>query len=458
MSKTAAGPASAGPGNQRVPEAPLDKLKRIVGAPHVLAGVDCSPYVLEGRTPEAVVFPGSREEVAALLALAGEEGIPVMPVGGGTKLGIGASPARVGLVLGLKRLARLLEHEPGDLTATAEAGLTLGALQAELGKRGQWLSLDPPGAERATLGGVLASNASGPRRHLYGTARDLLIGLTVVGADGAIVRGGGKVVKNVAGYDLPKLYVGSFGTLGIIVEATVKLRPRPDVDRLVVARFPQVKEAGGAARAIMASDLVPAALELLAGEAPRRLGAGDAGAALLIGVDGILEQVEWQCAEIARLLAPLGMAEASVLDGPARDLCWRQLGELGRGGIEDVAAVMKWGVLPTQLAEVIDKGAAIAQRNGLRAALTAHAGVGIATGIVSGGGANGNAVVATLTEWRAMVGGAGGHAHVDWAPLAVKERVAVWDAPGPAARIMNGIKERLDPRGILNPGRFVGGI
>ena len=190
-------------------------------------------------------------------------------------------------MLGLKRMCRLIEHEPGDLTTTAEAGIPLAALQGELAKRGQWLSLDPPWAERATLGGILASNASGPRRHLYGSARDLLIGLTVVMADGSVVRGGGKVVKNVAGYDLPKLFIGSFGTLGVIVEATVKLRPRPDVDRLVVARFHHLKDAGGAARAITGSDLVPAALELLDGEALRAVGAGEGGAGLLIGVDGI---------------------------------------------------------------------------------------------------------------------------------------------------------------------------
>ena len=212
----------------------LDKLRGLVGAPHVLGGVECSPYVLEGRTPEAVVFPGCKEEICAILALAGEEGIPVTPWGGGTKLGIGLPPSRVGLVLGLRRLDRILEHEPGDLTATVEAGITLGALQARLGKRGQWLSLDPACPDRATVGGILASDASGPRRHLYGTARDLLIGLTVVSAEGAIVRGGGKVVKNVAGYDLPKLYIGSFGTLGVLVEATIRLRPRPDEDRLVV--------------------------------------------------------------------------------------------------------------------------------------------------------------------------------------------------------------------------------
>jgi glycolate oxidase FAD binding subunit len=435
-----------------------DKLRGIAGAPHVLTGVECSPHVLEGRTPEAVVFPGSKEEVAAVLALAADEGIPVTPWGGGTKLGIGSPPTRLGLVLGLKRLHRILEYEPGDLTATVETGITLSALQSELGKRGQWLSLDPAQPERATLGGILASNASGPRRHLYGTCRDLLIGLTVVGGDGSIVRGGGKVVKNVAGYDLPKLYIGSYGTLGVLVEATLKLRPLPDADRLVVARFERLKDAGAAARAIMASDLIPSALELVDGGASRALGLAASGGALLIGVDGIKEQVDWQCAEVGRLLPTLGSTECRVLDGPGRDEVWRGFGELGRVGVEDVAAVMKWGVLPTQVAEVMEEGGAIALRSGLGAAVTAHAGVGIATAVLAGAGANADAVVRTLTDWRAMVNGAGGHTLVEWAPLAVKERVSVWDAPDAAFRIMKRIKERLDPRGILNPGRFVGGL
>ena len=404
------------------------------------------------------MFPGSKEEVAAVLALAADEGIPVTPSGGGTKLGIGSPPTRLGLVLGLKRLHRILEYEPGDLTATVETGITLSALQSELGKRGQWVSLDPAQPERATLGGILASNASGPRRHLYGTCRDLLIGLTVVGGDGAIVRGGGKVVKNVAGYDLPKLYIGSFGTLGILVEATLKLRPLPDEDRLVVARFERLKAAGAAARAIVASDFIPSALELVDGEASRALGLATSGGALLIGVDGIKEQVDWQCAEVGRLLATLGSTECRVLDGPGRDEVWRGFGELGRVGVEGVAAVMKWGVLPTRVAETMEEGGAIALRSGLRAAVTAHAGVGIATAVLAGAGADADAVVRTLTDWRAMVNGAGGHALVEWAPLAVKERVSVWDAPDAAFRIMKGIKERLDPRGILNPGRFVGGL
>lgn len=436
---------------------PLDKLRGIVGAPNVLTGVDCSPYVLEGRTPEAVVFPASKEDVAAILVLAGAEGIPVMPSGSGTKLGIGTPPTRLGIVLGMKRMARIVEHEPGDLTATAEGGIPLAAMQAELAQRGQWLSLDPAWADRATLGGVLASNASGPRRHLYGTARDLLIGVTIAMADGTIVRGGGKVVKNVAGYDLPKLYIGSFGTLGVIVDATVKLRPLPDVDRVVVARFHSLKDAGHGARAITGSDLVPSALEIVDGEALRAIGGGEGGAGLLIGIDGIPMQVDWQCAEVSRLLAPVGLVEARVLDGPERDATWRARGALGREAFGDIAAVMKWGVLPTQVADVMEQGVAIAQRNGLRAAIAAHAGVGIASAVLSGG-SDTNAVVAAITECRAMITAAGGHAMVEWAPLAVKARVAVWDAPGPTTRIMKGIKERLDPRGVLNPGRFVGGI
>lgn len=436
-----------------MPSALPDKLRRVVGASHVLTGVDCSPFAVEGRAPEAVAFPGTKEEVAAALLLAGEAGVPVTPWGGGTKMAIGSPPNRIGLVLGLARLNRILEHEPGDLTVTVEAGLTFDSLQAELGKRGQWLSLDPGSADRATVGGILASNASGPRRHLYGTARDLVIGLTVIGADGNVVRGGGKVVKNVAGYDLPKLYVGSFGTLGVLVEATFKLRPRADVDRLVITRFNRLKEAGLAARAVLGSDLIPSALELVDGEALRRLGHGG-GAALLVGLDGIAEQVDWEVAELGRLLGPLGAGETTVLDAAERDAAWRALAGLGRPGHEQVAAVMKWGVLPTQLADVMETGAAAAQRNGVTAVLTAHAGVGIVTAVLAGG-IDTNAVVATLTEWRALANGVGGHAMVEWAPLAVKERVAVWDAVGPALRLMKGIKERLDPRGILNPGRFV---
>ncbi|MGH7355477.1 MAG: FAD-binding oxidoreductase, partial [Candidatus Rokuibacteriota bacterium] len=349
----------------------LDRLRSIVGAAHVRTGVELSPFVVEGSSPEAAVFPGSVDEVAAVVRLAGELDVPVLPWGGGTAATVGAPPARPGVVLGLGRLNRLLEHEPGDLTATAEAGMTVGALQSALATRGQWVSLDPGDGDRATLGGVLAANASGPRRHLYGTARDLLIGLTAVAADGSVVRGGGKVVKNVAGYDLPKLFVGSWGTLGVIVEATVKLRPRPAAERLLAARFDRLQDAGAAARALLASDLIPNAVEILDPGTCAGLGLA-ASPSLVVGFDGLAEQVDWQATELAALAPPLGGHDMMELDPTV----WARLAAGARSAFPSPAAVMAFSVLPARVAELMEQGAAAARQRGLRSAWSAHAGVG----------------------------------------------------------------------------------
>ena len=452
----------------------LERLRTIVGAPNVLTGVELSPYVVEGRTPDAAVFPGSVEEVSAVIALVGEFGLPVIPWGGGTAASVGLPSARAGLVLGLRRLNRLVEHEPGDLTVTVEAGTTVGELQAALRGRGQWLSLDPADAERATIGGVLATNASGPRRHLYGAARDLLIGVTVVTAEGAIVRGGGKVVKNVAGYDLPKLFVGSYGTLGVIVEATFKLRPRPDDERLMCVGFDRLKDGGAAVRALMASDLIPSAVELLDGTAafggggtggalgpgPTLAGAAPApptpGAVLVVGFDGLGEQVEWQCAELTRLTAQLGGHHPRALASEV----WPRLALGARAAFPVVTAVMAFGVLPTQVAELMEQGASAARARGLGTAWAAHAGVGAVSAALATGREPSEPapIAAILAEWREIARAGGGHATLEWAPLAVKSQVPVWDDPGAAGRIMQRIKAELDPKNVLNPGRFVAGI
>jgi FAD/FMN-containing dehydrogenase len=210
----------------------------------------------------------------------------------------------------------------------------------------------------------------------------------------------------------------------------------------------------------MASDLLPSALDLLDGEAIRAVGLGGAdGAALLVGVDGMADQVAWQCREIERLLEPVGLREARVLDGAERDRLWHARGTVGREAFAETAATMRWVLLPSQVAECMEQGAAVAQRAGLRAATAAHAGVGIVEAALGGGEhADLDRVAAVLGEWRALVRGAGGHAMVQWAPLAVKERVPVWDDAGPALRIMERIKAQLDPRGVLNPGRVAGGI
>lgn len=430
----------------------LDKLRGIVGPANVLTGVELSPYVVEGRTPEAAIFPGSVDEVRSVVEVAASAAVPIVSWGGGTAPGVGAPAARAGLVVGLGRLAQLVEHEPGDLTATVQAGMTITALQSALRARGQWLSLDPPDAERATIGGVIAANACGPRRHLYGTARDLLIGLTVVTGDGVVVRGGGKVVKNVAGYDLPKLFVGSFGTLGLIVEVTLKLRPVPGVERLVAVGFDRLKDAGGAARAVMASDLLPNALDLLDADAARGLGRA-AVPTLVVGFDGLAEQVEWQSAELARLTASLGGRAVESL--PVET--WPRLATTAPAAVAAPAAVMKLVVLPAAVAETMEQGANAARQRGLATAWTAHAGVGVLSAALAPPREPG-LIATVLGEWRELARAGGGHAVLEWAPLAVKAQLPVWDDPGAAGRIMQRIKAQLDPLNIFNPGRFVAGI
>jgi len=430
----------------------LDNLRATVGAPHVLTGVELSPFVVEGRTPEAAVFPGKLEEVAAVVTQAAAAGAIIMPWGGGTAIAVGEPPTRAAIVLGMRRLARVIEHEPGDLTVTAEAGLTLGALQDILRARGQWLSLDPPDAERATLGGLIAANAAGPRRHLYGTVRDLLIGVTVVTADGSVVRGGGKVVKNVAGYDLPKLFIGSWGTLGVVVDATFKLRPVPDDERLVAVSFDRLKDAGAAVRALLGGDLIPNAIELLDPSAAAALGLGSE-VTLVVGFDGLREQVDWQIAALTTHIGPLGGRDVTALP-PAT---WPRLATLGRDAFASPAALMTFSVLPTLVVDTMEQGAQAARQRGLSSAWTAHAGVGAVTGALLAGREPAS-VASVLSEWRTIAGVGGGHATLTWAPLAVKSQVPVWGEPGPAGRIMQRIKAQLDPNNVLNPGRFVAGI
>jgi glycolate oxidase FAD binding subunit len=274
-------------------------------------------------------------------------------------------------------------------------------------------------------------------------------------ADGAIVRGGGKVVKNVAGYDLPKLFVGSYGTLGVIVEATVKLRPLPDHERLVAVRFDRLKDAGAAVKSVMASDLIPNMIELLDAAAATRF-ASPGGATLIVGFDGLAEQVDWQCAELARMAAASGGREAPPLPADTDT----RLEPAARAAFADVAAVMAFSVLPSQVAELMEQGAGVARARGLGSAWASHAGVGVVRAAIAPDVAAKEpaAVAAVLTEWRAMARAGGGHATLEWAPLALKSQIPVWDDLGAAARVMARIKAQLDPQNILNPGRFVSGI
>ena len=215
-----------------------------------------------GIVPSFVASPASTEEASALMRVAASSGLAVVPRGAGTGLGWGAPPSACNLVVDLRLMDQVLEHAAGDLVARVQAGVTIGQLAAVLASAGQHLAVDAP--EDATVGGVVATGTAGPRRFRYGTPRDLLIGMTVVRADGVIAHSGGKVVKNVAGYDLGKLFAGSQGTLGLITEATFRLHPLPAAVAWVTGEFGPADQAGAAAAVASAagSALVPSAVEL----------------------------------------------------------------------------------------------------------------------------------------------------------------------------------------------------
>src|SRR5919202_2526867 len=208
---------------------------------------DSTNFAVDGLTPRAVEGPESAEAVAALLRRAAGERQAVVPWGAGTKQGLGNVPRAYDLAFDLSALDQVLEYEPADLVVTAQAGVPLAALQRRWGEAGQFLALDPPYAEQATLGGTLAANASGPSRLLYGTARDLVLGMRVALPSGEVVKSGGKVVKNVVGYDLNKMHIGALGTLGLMVEVTLKVHPLPAAEATVYAEFDRLEAAGNVA-------------------------------------------------------------------------------------------------------------------------------------------------------------------------------------------------------------------
>ena len=262
---------------------------------------------VDGVAAELVAEPASVQEASELLAAASRAGLRMAFAGGGGKLALGNPPERLDLLVSTRRLGRVLEHAAGDLVVKAEAGARLADLQAALEPAGQWLALDPP-EPGATVGGVVAANASGPRRLRYGTVRDLIIGITVVLADGTMARAGGKVVKNVAGYDLAKLFCGSLGTLGLVAEATFRLHPRPAAAAVVALGVERPEQAGEAVRRLLRSTLEPSAIELT------RAGPAEPGR-LTVVFEGIRPGVEAQATNAARLLGEVADAEVLTIEG-----------------------------------------------------------------------------------------------------------------------------------------------
>ena len=444
-------------------------LAGIVGADHIVAAELCAPYAVDDKVPKAVVFPADAQEISEVMKLASSERFSVVPWGSGTKIGLGGIPARVDLVVGLKRLNQIIDYGPGDLTATFQAGMLLREAQTSLHSSGQFLPFDPAHCERATIGGILATNSSGPWRHQYGSARDLVIGIRVVHADGTLTKGGAKVVKSVSGYDMNKLYVGSLGTLGIILEATLRLYPLPAVERTWIALFLTGEAAACAVAQVLHSTLVCARVELLSSFAAQSVGRQADCAlpvdtvAVAVSVGSMSEAVDAQIAAIRKLCHQEGAVAGFLVEGSAQESLWRAICDFpSASGDGRSWATLKASVPPTKVLETIHRAEALGRDLGLESAAVSDAGCGIIR--LSWRGETGTpekdpALVAKgIEDLRNWVVRHGGSLVILSAPPAIKASVDVWGPVGHALFLMRELKRQFDPQGLLNPGRFVGGI
>ncbi len=408
---------------------------------------------IDGVSPRVVVRPSSLEQVAGVIAFAHEERLSVCPRGSGSALGSGAPPARVDVVLDLATLDRVREFNPDDLTVSVECGVTLGALnETVLGPKRQMLPVDPPGWRARTIGGVIATNASGPLRARYGTMRDLLLGVRFVQADGVVTWGGARVVKSVTGYDVPKLMVGALGTIGVIVEATLRLHPAPETERTWLVEVRSLDTVQACLDRLIASPLEPNRVEILGGGALRALGLVDAGATLAVSFGSVAEAVREQGERLVAMAKQFG---AAISERPIG--VWREIERLATPTATDVT--LEIASLPARLASTI--GVLMRETKtlggGVRMAVTGRATIGTLSAILSG--APPTAVALLVRRLRGVLAEFGGHVIARGGPREVRTAIDPW---GPiestTLELMRRLKAEFDPRGVLNPGRFVDGL
>jgi glycolate dehydrogenase FAD-binding subunit len=393
---------------------------------------------IAGVRPRAAYAPATLADCAEIMAMAAREQLRLGFVGGGTALELGAAPTGLDAVVRTERLAQIVEYAPADMVVVALAGVTLAALQAEVGAHGQRLALDAPQPERATLGGLVATGAFGPLRARYGAIRDLIIGVTLVRADGEIARGGGKVVKNVAGFDLPKVACGSLGTLGLVAAAAFRLHPLPEVTATVRVPGLGAEAVVALLAAARAAQLEPASVVALGAADRFDLG---------VRFEGFGRGVAHQVARMIELAGGAGIpaaAPAQLADADAAAFWHRHDAVRASAPLR-----VRVAALPTRFPAVAALVAGLGEL-----AWYATLGIGFA------GGAVGDvaAATATLTTARAALVAEGGSLVVEAAPAELRAAVDPWGPPPPAFAIMERLKRRFDPEGRCNPGRFVGGL
>ena len=417
-----------------------DELVRALGG---VVGQDnvASSDARAAHLPSIVVAPGGHDEVRECLGVCAALGAAVIPAGRLTWIECGNPVTRADVVLTLKRMNRVIDYSPADLTCTVEAGVGLSQLNDLARASGQWLPLDPPGARDATVGAVAACANGGALRFGFGGIRDYAIGLRLAHADGTDSKAGGRVVKNVAGYDMTKLYLGSYGTLAVITEVTVKLRPLPQWQATIAIAAQDDASLIDLGARIIRSGVLPASVFFLSGGFGQL---GSSSAKLLVRFVDSAETVDHQVRRVREMLG--GGFDGTLLDDESAAAGWAAVADVDR--CEEVA--LRISVPISRIGTALLNAS---QYN--RTALAADLAMGtIRVGLEE----RGFDAVTAVQSLRVKARQLGGHLFVERAPLDVRSRVDVWGDPGASARLMKSLKRKFDPTGMLNPGRFLDGI
>jgi glycolate oxidase FAD binding subunit len=463
----------------------LTSLETLVGAHRCDAqAMHVREYAVDGIIPRAVVWPETVEQVSAVLQWAQREKLAVVPRGNGSKIGLGALPRRLDLVLSTRRLSQVREYDVANFTISAGAGMAFAQLSQLTAAHRQLLPLQYP-FSTATLGGLIAANAYSPKRLRYGGVRDLLLGLRVVLPSGEIAHFGGKVVKNVAGYDMCKLFLGSLGALGIIAEATFRLYSLPERDETLLAVFPALESGAAAVVQLTATPLLPSQILLLDAPATQAVApevtprAADT-ALLVVNCEGMEEAVERQLAEIAHVCHGHGADTVQVLSHETQLRFRTRLeGAMHPAAIQasDPAArpapqasedmtgqtlVLRLGTLPSRVYTVMKAASQGVKPLTSEAMIIGDCGVGLVKLFLRSKGPATAAIDAplrgALRDLTASVVGDGGFAAVEAAPPEAKTQLEVWGPPPSSFPLLQRLKRTFDPEHILSPGRFIGGL
>jgi len=438
----------------------------IVGAGRVsVDAAACAGFAVDGLRPQCVVYAGSAEQVAEVLKGAAGRDLAVIPSRNGTKLGVGAPPRRYDVALSVKDMNQVWYYEPHDLVVSVEPGIKFGDLQRLLGRHKLWIPLDPAGGERASVGGILAANAAGPLRLHFGGPRDMVLGMKIATVDGKVIKTGGRVVKNVAGYDLGKLLIGSYGTLGVIVEATFKLYPQVAERATWVLEPASLDTARDLRRQVLSSPLRPlrmallnsTAVTLLEGEA--QTGNAVAGPQIWIEAGGSDRVIARYSDEFGGLAARLSARLRQLEDQVAAET-WARIADFGLWLTREkqVAMVLRAALPIASAEEFVERAERESRAQKQEVVALAQLGVGV---VELGMGTNSGPRTPSpdlIAKLRQLAAGFGGSLVVARCPAELKSQLDVWGPAGDDFEAMRKLKSAWDPKDTLAPGRFVGGI